>query len=111
MLTLAYYRTPAGRSPVEDYIEIQDDDGRAKIKAALFAFCEEFPQVETVSIKPLKDKLWEIRIPDKRRKQHRLLYVVITKSMVILHAFTKKTQKTPKKELELALRRLRDVLA
>ncbi len=82
MLKLAYYQTSAGRSPVEEYINSQNDDTRARIKAVLLAFCEEFPEVTTVSIKHLRDKLWEIRIPDALRRQHRILYVVVSDCLV-----------------------------
>ncbi len=109
MLKIVYYLTLSGRSPVEEYIEKQGDKAGALIDEAIRTFAEEFPNVEHVSIKPLKGKLWEIRVPTKG-KAHRVLYAVITQDLMIVHAFTKKTQKTPPKELKLALKRLKDLL-
>ena len=110
MLDLMYYQTASGRSPVEEYIDRQDSDAQARILASLMALCEEFPSVVTVSIKHLRDKLWEIRVPDSRRRQHRVLYVVFSSSLIALHAFTKKTQRTPQRDISLALRRLREIM-
>ncbi len=109
MLRVVYHCTSSGRSPVEEYIEEQGDKTRAALKGAIRAFREEFPAVETVTIKPLKGKLWEIKVSGEG-KAHRVLYAVITKEMLIVHAFTKKTQKTPPKELKLALKRLKEML-
>lgn len=110
MLELAFFRAPSGRSPVEEYIENLDEETQAIIDEALLSFCEEFPDIESVSIKHLQGKLWEIRIRDRRSRQHRILYFVTTDTLVLLHAFTKKTRRTPKRHLEIALKRLRKVL-
>ena len=48
--------------------------------------------------------LWEIRILGK--DSLRILYVISHKEIIlILHAFIKKTQKTPPKEIVIALKR------
>lgn len=42
--------------------------------------------------------------------EHRVFYVAkFAESMYVLHAITKKTQRTPKKEIELATRRYRQL--
>ena len=59
--------------------------------------------------KVLNTPLWEIRILGK--DNIRILYVsVIFNEIVLLHAFTKKTQKTPLKEIQIALNRLNHYL-
>jgi phage-related protein len=61
------------------------------------------------TIKHLEDKLWELRIRG-RDGISRALYVTADKQrVVIVRVFVKKTQKTPKHELELARQRLKDV--
>jgi phage-related protein len=40
----------------------------------------------------------------------RVIFVVHGRTMVLLHGFTKKTQKTPKHELELAIRRKKQLM-
>jgi len=109
MLRPCYYRTSSGRCPVRDYIESLDDDLRARIKNALLSLCEEHPRVLTVSIKHLPRELWEVRVTGRNRSQHRILYAVAGERLLLLHAFTKKSQRTPQREIETAARRLSDL--
>ncbi|MGH7271699.1 MAG: type II toxin-antitoxin system RelE/ParE family toxin [Polyangiaceae bacterium] len=60
-------------------------------------------------VKHLEGKLWEMR-PRGRDGIARAIYVVATgERVVIVHAFVKKTQKTPRNALEVARRRAREV--
>ncbi len=60
-------------------------------------------------VKHLEGKLWEMR-PSGRRIEGRALYVTATgRRVVILLAFEKKTQKTPRRFIERALDRAKDV--
>ncbi len=54
--------------------------------------------------------LHEIRAKGKEGIGRSMYCVVKGKEVVILHSFIKKTQKTPKKELELAKKRMKEVL-
>jgi phage-related protein len=61
-------------------------------------------------VKPLGDKLWELRITG-RDGIARAVYVVATgQRLVIVRVFIKKTQKTPQRELELARKRAKEIL-
>jgi phage-related protein len=61
-------------------------------------------------VKHVEGKLWEIRLTG-RDGIGRLLYVtVIGQRLIILRAFMKKTQKTPRTEIDLALRRAEEIL-
>ena len=61
-------------------------------------------------VKHLEDKLWELR-EESRTNIYRIIYFFYTgRRIVFLHGFQKKTQKTPKKELELARARYEDFL-
>ena len=60
-------------------------------------------------VKPLQDKLWEMRMTG-RDGIARAIYVAATRRrVVILHAFRKKTQKTPRAAIRVALSRLREL--
>jgi len=57
-------------------------------------------------VKPLGDKLYEVRAKDQNGI-YRVIYFAYTgKQFVMLHGFTKKTQKTPPKEIEVAKKRM-----
>ena len=59
-------------------------------------------------VRSLGKKLWEVRssIPNGIA---RVIFIVKGKYAVLLHGFIKKTQKTPQKEIDLALKRARDL--
>ena len=60
-------------------------------------------------VKPLRDKLWEMRMSG-RDGIARVIYVLaLRRRIVILHAFVKKTQKTPPEAIRLALKRAREL--
>lgn len=60
-------------------------------------------------VKHLVDKLWEIRMKGKSGIA-RAIYVTVTgRRIVVVHAFVKKTQKTPKAAIRLALERAKEL--
>jgi len=60
-------------------------------------------------VKPLRDKLWEIRMSGKDGIG-RAIYVLATgRRIVILHVFIKKTQRTPPQAIRLALARAKEI--
>ncbi|PTB94573.1 type II toxin-antitoxin system RelE/ParE family toxin [Marinobacter sp. B9-2] len=59
--------------------------------------------------KSLGDELFEIRAKAKEGIGRRLFCYMQGKRIIILHVFVKKGQKIPKKDLELAKERLREV--
>lgn len=66
-------------------------------------------QVREPHIKHLTKKLWEMRMRGKDGIS-RALYVIVTgQRIVVLRVFVKKTQKTPKRELDLALKRAKEI--
>jgi len=60
-------------------------------------------------VRSLKDGLWEVRSSLPSRKIARLILCFHQQTLVVLHGFIKKTQKTPAEDLDLAKRRMREV--
>lgn len=59
--------------------------------------------------RPVDPPLWEIRVTG-RDGIARCLYIAATgRTLLVLRAFIKKTQKTPRREVEMARRRLLEV--
>ena len=83
---------------------------RAKLTRLLDFVKEAGPQeLREPHVKPLGNKLWEIRLTGKEGIA-RVIYVIIkNKQVALLHAFVKKTQKTPIAALQIAMRRLREM--
>jgi phage-related protein len=67
------------------------------------------PKVREPYVKHLDGPLWEMRMKGKDGIA-RAAYVTATeKRVVVVRVFEKKTQKTPRREIELALKRAKDV--
>lgn len=109
-MKIFFYETPNGKSPIKKLI-----DGLPNIEQA--RFLEVIDEIENnglsasrIIFKPLEGKLWEIKFSSPTLG-YRVLYVLLEKALMVwLHAFAKKTQKTPIKELDLARKRLKEIL-
>lgn len=56
----------------------------------------------------LGNKLWEIRMKARPGIARAIYITKKNRQLIVLHAFVKKTQKTPKKAIEIALKRLEE---
>ena len=61
-------------------------------------------------VKHLQGKLWEMRMIGRDGIARAIYVTAISQRVVIVRAFRKKTQKTPRSEIELALKRAEQVL-
>lgn len=60
-------------------------------------------------VKPLRDKLWEMRMSGRDGIARAIYVTARERRIVILHAFMKKTQKTPPRAIRLALARAKEL--
>jgi len=110
---IEYYETTEGKSPVREFVASLSPESKAKY-IFIADLLEEYgigvkePYVKTLTG---KRKLFEIRIKDKANI-HRILYFTFTgRKFVLLHGFTKKTEKTPIRVIEIAARRMEEYLS
>lgn len=108
ILTIRFYCTAAGNEPVRAWLkESIAADARkaigADIKTVQFGWPLGMPVV-----RKLEAGLWEVRttIPEGIA---RVLFTVEGAAMVLLHGFVKKSEKTPKTDMELARTRKKEV--
>lgn len=66
-------------------------------------------RVREPHVKHLEGALWEIRMKGKDGISRALYVVARSRRVVVVRVFSKKTQKTPRREIELALKRAEDV--
>lgn len=66
-------------------------------------------QVQEPYVKPLEGKLWEMRLKGRAGIARALYFAQIGRRLCVVRVFIKKTQKTPRAEIELALRRIAKV--
>ena len=67
------------------------------------------PNVGKPYIKHLEGSLWEIRMTGKDGISRALYVTAKPKRVVVVRVFIKKTRKTPRKEIKLALQRAKEV--
>ncbi len=108
MTQVVYYTSPLGRNPIDEFLNSLLPSQQAKILRILTQIKEYgLPSVIPHIRKLSGTHLWEIRILGKDNL--RVLYASFQKdSVVILHGFIKKKQKTPERDLNIALNRFRD---
>ena len=86
-------------------------DMRVKLERAALLITEfGLTGVQPNLLRKLRGPLWEIRITGRDGVSRALYVTARARRVVIVRAFMKKTQRTPNKEIELALRRAREVL-
>lgn len=61
-------------------------------------------------VKHLEGKLWEMRLKGKDGIARAIYVVAAEERVVVIHAFSKKTQKTPTSALQVARSRAREVI-
>lgn len=95
---------------VEDEISRLPADMRARLsRLAELIERHGFEALPRETVKHLEDKLWELRIKG-RDGVSRAIYVTASgKRVIIVRVFIKKTQKTPRGELEIARQRAKEV--
>jgi len=101
---VVYYTSIQGDNPVKDFIDSLPNQQKIKIFNVFRIYQESGLMGIMPHTKHLAGSvLWEIKI-DKNR----ILYVAQTKfSILVLHGFPKKKQKTPPKEIKTAYVRLK----
>ena len=60
-------------------------------------------------VRHLEGPLWEMRMTGRDGISRAIYVTAVGRRVVVVRAFAKKTQKTPRSEIELALRRAKEV--
>jgi phage-related protein len=93
MREIIFYKTNSGKCPVEEYLDTLSNKQ-----------VEKMPIVPRNYFKKLEstDDIWEVRVQLGNNIFRLLGFLDGSEVVIINHAFTKKTQKTPKKEIKIA---------
>ena len=113
MHNIVFYKDKNGKEPVYEYLRelSQNKDKDSRIKANklndyIQALSEYGTSIGMPYVRHLEAEIWELR-----PLRDRILFAAwVDGAFVLLHHFIKKTQKTPKREMEQAKRELADFL-
>ena|SRR3990172_11614139 len=103
-----FYQTARGNYPVKEFIQKQDEATYAKILHLILLLKNNGPFLKPPYSKKLKNNLYELRISGKNAL--RIFYTLHNNVYYLLHAFKKKKQKTPTKEIKTALDRTKELI-
>ena len=111
MMEIVFYRMDSGDCPVEEFLDSLSAKQAQKVTWVM-------DLIEDLDIVPGKyfkkmagtDDIWEIRVQSGNNIFRILGFIQENNVMVLNHAFQKKTQKTPKKEIAIAEARKKDHL-
>jgi phage-related protein len=104
----AFYRSAGGRELVREWLKDLCQDDRRYVGHDIG--CAEFGWPAGMPLcRPLGNGLWEIRSVLSGGRIARVIFCVHAGNMVLLHGFEKKSQKTPKPDLETARKRQKEI--
>jgi phage-related protein len=106
MWSIVFYKDRHGKCPPLEFIEELPMMEQAKIRNALRLLHEFGTNLSMPHAKRIQGKLWELRPGGIRL----FYFVYIEQQFVILHGYRKQSQKTPSGEIEIALRRMQELM-
>lgn len=102
-LDVVFFKTERGAEPVREWLLLLTKGERKQIGDDVLKVQYCWP-IGKPLVDSLGGGLWEVRSRLGDRTA-RVIFVVVGRTMVLLHGLIKKTQKTPKHELDLAIKR------
>jgi phage-related protein len=106
--SLMFFRTGGGREPVREWLQAMDVVDRGMVGRDLMRAQWRWP-IGMPLCRAMGQGLWEIRTDLSNHRIARVMLCMHEGMLVALHAFVKKTQKTPADELALARKRLKEL--
>ena len=107
IVSVDFYRQENGKEPVREWLKALKKVERRTIGEDIKMVQEGWP-LGMPLVGNLGKRLWEIRstLPNTIA---RVIFVMHAGQIVLVHGFIKKTQKTPSQDLEIGLKRAKEV--
>ena len=103
-----FYQHPDGTEPVRDWLRALPPDDRRVLGGDIATIEYGWP-VGIPICKPMGGGLWEVRSSLPTRRIARVLFCIQNGKIVLLHAFIKKSQKTPLADMSIAKKRQKEI--
>ena len=110
MWNIVYYKKRDGTIPVKEFIEALPVRHRAKAVREITLLEEYGNRLTEPHAKHIEGKLWELRIKSSSDISRIFYFLHSGDDIILLHGFVKKTQKTPRREINRASEYLDDYL-
>jgi len=106
MWKIVFYIDRRGKCPPLEFVEALPLMEQAKIRYAMRLLQEFGTNLSMPHAKQIKGKLWELRPGGIRL----FYFAYIGQQFVILHGYRKQSQKAPDREIEVAMRRMQELM-
>ena len=104
LLSVTFYMTPLGNEPVLEWLRSLEREFKKSIGEDIKLIQFRWP-LGMPLVRKMETDLWEVRSNLTHGNISRVFFTISGSQMVLLHGFIKKSQKTPKKEIERARHR------
>jgi len=104
-----YYFTSNGKAPVKEWLDSIGNEPKAEIFRVLELLSKYGTELGLPFVRPIENKIYEVRAKDKSGIYRVLYFAHTQKTFVMLHGFQKKTRTTPRKEIEIAQKRMKEI--
>lgn len=107
---ILFYETADGKCPVVDFIDNLPIKMRQKVFKAIDILKVKGNSLREPYSKPLEDGIFELRCKVGNDITRTLYFFYIGKKIILTNGFVKKTQRTPRNEIDLAKTRREDYM-
>lgn len=110
-MKIKLYQTAAGRSPVGEFLAALPEETRLEIADAM-VLLESGQKLEmplSRNLSNIQPGLHELRFRDRAGQVRVIYYIKKGDAIYLVHAFRKKTQTIPQRELDIIYKRLREI--
>lgn len=107
-LPARFYRTATGAEPVREWFMALSSEDRRTVGVDIAEIEFDWP-VGMPLCRSLGLGLWEIRSNISDGRIARLMFCIGDGEMILLHGFIKKSRETPKQDLDLAVKRRKEL--
>ncbi len=108
--SIVFYTTAEGAEPVRAFLAGLDAKTQIRFAWSIEQLRVRNTQAGEPLVKHIEGKIWELRRASSGNI-YRVMYFFFTgRRIVLLHGFQKKTQKTPRSEIEIAETRMADFI-
>lgn len=107
---VTFFRSESENEPVAEFFDSLSIADRAKVTRSIKRLAENGILLKEPFSKQIKGKIRELRIQCKDKPVRVLYFTFTERTFVLLHGFIKKSQKTPRKEVNLAVKRMNECL-
>jgi phage-related protein len=101
-IEVTYYVKENGDIPVKEFIDSLDVKMAAKVRRTIALFRDNGSELRSPYSEYLTDGIYELRTKQGSNITRVLYFFVIGNEAVLTNGFTKKTQKTPRREIDTA---------